>query len=842
VCNKPFQVNRGHSPGLLLRAVTRLSGLVAEGLPEERLVPLLARIAVETTDADLAAVYLQTDHGQTSTWRLGGHTGGDPDVLGALPTVLGTGAGVLAPLFQSAREVYEPDLLNDPDESAPIPHRMPARTLLGLPVRRRDNRLIAALLFGANCREAFDDTAIGAFRGVAQLLGVGVDNARLAAARQRDRRVAVESQATLGTVLESVGTGVCVVELDGTLRVVNKALEELFGLVGRTVGGQQEEVFASAQQKPREADAFFQRLRELLADPGLVDESEWELATEPPRIVQRHSSPMRSQAGVIVGRVEVYTDITESRRLYTQLLNSEKLRAIGEMASGVAHDFNNLLASILGQVELLHPDDLPLGTREAIVTIRQSALDGARIVRNLQGLARPRADSASTTADLNETVQAAVDMARPRWAGATLRGQGPIDVSVQLADSSTLSRVAIDPAELREILLNLLFNAADAMAEGGHIDVETRPGQQPRTAELIVRDTGHGMPESVRARIFEPFYSTKGPKGSGLGLAVAFSIITRRRGQITVESEVDRGTTFTITLPYVPFTATQVEATPEQQSDQSPPKPATEPKPQAPVAAPPPASSAIRGARILVADDEPGLVAIVRQLMQRSGADVSIAHGGVAALEAVRAPGAKFDVVITDLDMPEVDGWAVAAAVREHLPDTHVVMLTGWAGDLAPEDVSKRGVDVVLAKPCSRPELEQAIGALLAAKPSTGKFDVLLVDDEPAFARAVRDLLSLQGHTVTVVDSAAAALATLDTREFDAVLTDYSLGEVTGAELAERIADRGDRVYVVLVTGYATEIDDPSLMSRGINAVLPKPCRGEDLRQVLSRVHARPPR
>src|SRR5581483_8740415 len=134
---------------------------------------------------------------------------------------------------------------------------------------------------------------------------------------------------------------------------------------------QQEEVFASAQVKPRDADAFVQRLRDLRADPAQVDESEWELATDPPRIIQRHSSPMRSLAGVIVGRVEVYTDITESRRLYTQLLNSEKLRAIGEMASGVAHDFNNLLASILGQVELLHPDDLPASTREAIATIRQ---------------------------------------------------------------------------------------------------------------------------------------------------------------------------------------------------------------------------------------------------------------------------------------------------------------------------------------------------------------------------------------------------------------------------------------------------------------------------------------
>jgi len=286
----------------------------------------------------------------------------------------------------------------------------------------------------------------------------------------------------------------------------------------------QAEVFAGAASAPRQSAAFLARLRELLADPSQIDESEWELATDPPRIVQRYSAPMRSLVGGIVGRVDVYTDITQARRLYTQLLNSEKLRAIGEMASGVAHDFNNVLASIVGQTELLHLGDQPPTTRLAISTIRQAALDGARMVRNLQGLARPRAETPSTAAVLNETVQLAVEMARPRWAGAALHGRGPIEVHLNLPESVAMSRVAIDPAELREVLLNLLFNATDAMPDGGRIDIATRTGRKPGTADLEVKDTGHGMPETVRAHIFEPFFSTKGPKGSGLGLAVAYSI------------------------------------------------------------------------------------------------------------------------------------------------------------------------------------------------------------------------------------------------------------------------------------------------------------------------------
>jgi signal transduction histidine kinase/DNA-binding response OmpR family regulator len=691
-------------------------------------------------------------------------------------------------------------------------------------VRRRDSRVVGALLIGAQRKDAFSaESAQGAVRSLGQLLGVGIDNARLAAGQQRERRMAAESAVTLGTVLESVGTGLCVVELDGTVRVANKALQDLFGLPARTAGVSQEEVFATAANPPRESEAFQNRLRELNADPSQADESEWELATDPPRIVQRYSSPMRSQVGEVVGRVEVYTDITESRRLYTQLLNSEKLRAIGEMASGVAHDFNNLLASIVGQTELLHPDDQPPTTRQAIATIRQAALDGARMVRNLQGLARPRVETPSTAADLNETVQLAVEMARPRWAGAALHGHGAIEVRLDLADSATLARVAIDPAELREVLLNLLFNAADAMPDGGRIEIATRPGRKPSTADVVVRDTGHGMPERIRARIFEPFFSTKGPKGSGLGLAVAYSIITRRGGGIEVESRIGEGTTFTLALPHVPIApiTPTTGGQPAKRAESSLPRAAKD-------------AASLQGARILVADDEPGLVAIVRQLMERSGAQITTADGGKAALEALQNPRTKFDVVITDLDMPDVDGWAVASAVRTHKPGTHVVMLTGWAGEIAPEDFKARGVDVVLAKPCSRAELEAAIGNLLTPTPASG-FDVLLVDDEPAFARAVRDLLALQGHQVTVVDSAEKALEAVESHAFDVVLTDYSLGEVTGAQLAERLADRPSAPFIVLITGYATEIDDPTLLTRGVSAVLPKPCRGDDLRQVLAR-------
>jgi signal transduction histidine kinase/DNA-binding response OmpR family regulator len=812
----------------VLSALTRATALVAEGLSEERLLPLLARCAAEVASADVAAVYLQPEQPSNGrlVWTLAGHWGADREVLAELPVLYGQGGGILSPLFQNSMVISESDVLNGAAHDAVVSPQFPVRSLAGLPVRRRDRRSVGVLLVGARRAEAFDDDALGMIRAVGQLVGLGIDNVRLAAGQQRERRMVARSAVTLGTVLGSVGSGVCVLELDGTVSVVNKAFQDLFGVGGGLAGVEELKMFAAASVVPRDAAAFHARLRELIADPSQVDESEWELACEPPRIVQRLSAPMRSLVGEVVGRVDIYTDITESRRLYTRLLNSEKLRAIGEMASGVAHDFNNVLASIVGQVELLHADDQPPPTRLALATIRQAALDGARMVRNLQGLARPRVEAPSSAADLTLTVQEAAEMARPRWAGAALHGRRPIDLELNLSAAGGLGRVAIDPAELREVLVNLMYNAADAMPNGGQIEITARPGRTRGAADLVVRDTGQGMPESVRARIFEAFFTTKGAKGSGLGLAVAYSIITRHGGEISVESAQGVGTTFTISLPYAPTAvASPAESRPLAEMAAT----------VAPAAGPArPALAPLRGARILVVDDEPGLVAIVRQFMEISGAIVTVANGGQAALGVLETPGQQFDVVITDLDMPEVDGWAVASSVKARSPRTHVVMLTGWAGEIGPEDVSARGVDIMLGKPCSRAELEAAMARLLSpARPST--FDVLLVDDQPVFARAVSEMLGLQGHRVTTVASAAAALEAIAAQAFEVVVTDYSLGEVSGAELAERIADGPTSPFVVLLTGYATCLDDPSLLSRGVAAVVPKPCSGDDLRQVMAR-------
>ena len=214
------RVSRGQSPSLSLRVLIRATALVAEGLGEERLIPLLVRSAAEAVSADTAALYVQPDQvrQRKPDWRLGGYHGADAEVLGALPTSYGEGGGILAPVFRGAREVCERDLLDDAPDDAVVEPRLPFRSLIGVPVRRRDSRHIGVLVVGALKRDAFDEAALQAIRTIGQLIGIGLDNTRLAAGQQSERRRATESAVTLGTVLESVGAGVCVVELDGTVQ------------------------------------------------------------------------------------------------------------------------------------------------------------------------------------------------------------------------------------------------------------------------------------------------------------------------------------------------------------------------------------------------------------------------------------------------------------------------------------------------------------------------------------------------------------------------------------------------------------------------------------------------
>jgi len=365
----------------------------------------------------------------------------------------------------------------------------------------------------------------------------------------------------------------------------------------------------------------------------------------------------------------------------TRVAEGERLRALGEMASGVAHDFNNMLAVILGRCELLGP--LVSGERRRsmdahVDVIKQAAHDGAETVKRLQAFSGISRAAAQGSMDLAAIVRDVIEFTRPRWKDAAQERGITIQVETAL---EALPAQTGSPAELREVLVNLVFNAIDAMPHGGAMRLRTR-----RTGGSViveVQDSGIGMTDSVRRRVFEPFYTTKGTRGSGLGLSVCYGIVQSLGGQINVESAPGAGTTFSILLPFRP------------------------------AAMQPRAVQASRGPRlrVLLVDDEQTVLETAAALLRMDGHLVHTATSGGPALElATNArPDAGYDVVLTDLGMPGMNGRQLVAALREAGLRMPCVLVTGWGNELSAADVTASGAQDVLPKPFSLTALRETL-------------------------------------------------------------------------------------------------------------------------------------
>jgi CheY-like chemotaxis protein/anti-sigma regulatory factor (Ser/Thr protein kinase) len=249
-------------------------------------------------------------------------------------------------------------------------------------------------------------------------------------------------------------------------------------------------------------------------------------------------------------------------------------------------------------------------------------------------------------------------------------------------------RVAGNPAELREVLTNMVFNALDAMPRGGNITL--RVGQERNFVTISVQDTGVGMTDEVRSRIFEPFFTTKGPQNSGLGLSTSYGIIARHGGEIRVESHTGQGSIFTIALPVA-----QNRAPAEERREIQPP-----PQPS----------------RILLIDDEAELCRIIQRALEGQGHRVSAFTVASEALSAFRAATGGFDLIITDLGMPAISGWDLSAAIRSANPEVPIVMITGWGDHLDNHLTQQYHIASVLAKPFDIEELLQLATKVLRGK------------------------------------------------------------------------------------------------------------------------------
>jgi len=396
------------------------------------------------------------------------------------------------------------------------------------------------------------------------------------------------------------------------------------------------------------------------------------------------ASTFAAQAGIAVENSRLYAELERAlegvQKSQDQLVQVERLRALGEMAAGVAHDFNNLLAVVLLRTELLLARGQAPAVAESLTMIRQAAHDGAQTVRRIQEFTRTRSTRPFGRVDMQQVLQEVVELARPRWRDQAQSRGVSYDVRVE---GGTVPLVAGTAEELREALLNLLNNALEAMPAGGTFTFRaTAEGDR-----VVIRaaDGGCGMSEETRRRVFEPFFTTKGAQGNGLGLAVVWGIMARHGGEIAVDSVLGQGTTFTIRLPV----------------------PAVLPVDQGAADG----SRLPRGTRVLVVEDNQEILRSLGDLLRDSGCRVIEALDGTTALARIEVEAV--DVVLTDLAMPGISGWEVASACRERHPEARVGLITGFGDQLEPEKLERHGIEFVVAKPFSAEELLRVVAAAL---------------------------------------------------------------------------------------------------------------------------------
>ncbi len=402
-------------------------------------------------------------------------------------------------------------------------------------------------------------------------------------------------------------------------------------------------------------------------------------------------SAMSTQLALAIERARFVEDLKRAndslRSAQSELMFSERVKAIGEIAAGVAHDYNNTLGALLARVQLaLHKlsgprADVALAVNDLKIA-EKVASQSAATIKRIQDFARRGVTAPQAVLDVNELVSSAVEMTRPKWKDECERAGRRIDVELYLGE---VPPIRGDQSDITQALSNLLLNAVDAMPRGG--TVRFRTVREGASVVIEISDEGEGIPEEIQERIFQPFYTTKSD-GHGLGLSIVQSIVARHGGDIRLASRPGLGTTFRMRLPADTGDAGAARVTAART-----------------------AGTPARSARILLVDDLDDVRESCHEMLAAGGHSVTEAAGGREAISMI-APG-KFDLIITDLGMPEVSGLEVAAEAKRVATGIPVILLSGWAVDQDEARVKDSGIDRVLPKPCPMADLLAAVDEIL---------------------------------------------------------------------------------------------------------------------------------
>jgi signal transduction histidine kinase/ActR/RegA family two-component response regulator len=361
----------------------------------------------------------------------------------------------------------------------------------------------------------------------------------------------------------------------------------------------------------------------------------------------------------------------ESTRL--QLVQSERLRALGELATGVAHNFNNLLSGILGHTQMLLSKDIDASIRERLQIVEKLVLDGGEIVRRIQEFTRLRTTKDFSAVNLKDIINDVVRMTELKWSGGHNTSRIMLRVD---ANQMEIPIVDGNATELREVFINILFNAVDAMPNGGELRIRTETNG--KNVFVYFSDTGEGMSEETRKRVFDPFFTTKGSKGTGLGMSVAYGIINRHNGQISIDSEPGIGTTVT----------KEIECNYALRREER--------------------------ARILLIEDHKITLDVLAENLVNLGYYVQKVESGMAGIKIFK--GGNYDIVITDVGLCDISGWTVSKKIKDMSSQVPVIFITGWGNQLSSSQLKECGVDYVLTKPFRIEEISAIIKKAIDSK------------------------------------------------------------------------------------------------------------------------------
>ncbi len=598
---------------------------------------------------------------------------------------------------------------------------------------------------------------------------------------------------------------------DTGFRVVawNPAAEKLFGYTRAEAFGQHAG-FILPESVRAHVDALW---RELLG--GRMNESTNENITKDGRTIrcEWYNAPLTSADGTLLGVSSVILDVTERTRLQSALAQSQKMDAMGQLAGGIAHDFNNILAVILSYGSFIR-DSLPEGDerRDDIIEVLKAGDRAAGLTRQLLTFTRQQ-PMEKRPVDLNESL-AQLHKLLVRTLGE--------HVELTAVPSARPAVVRIDPVQFDQIVLNLAVNARDAMPNGGKLRIALEHVPQSSTGpvgggwvHLKVTDSGNGMDEGTQQHIFEPFFTTKEKgKGTGLGLATCFAIVSDAGGTIHVKSSPGQGSTFTVELPLCSEEADSAATDSTRVSRDG------------------------RGETVLVAEDDPALRRVAARVLGSAGYTVHVAADGKEAIKKLDELGSRLDILVSDVVMPGCSGYDVAEHARRVAPGAAVLLTSGFVEEAARRN--QREDLPILWKPVQPKDLVRAVAERLRAQPARGPAPavrVLVVEDDEAMSKVMVRVLASAGYASETTATVADARRALETgAEPQLVLCDLSLPDGSGAELLDWIEKTRPSLCprVFVLTGGPTDEAGKRVTTSGTFRVLLKPIQPRHLLEVLA--------